>query len=565
MIRSEKQINRAETLLLSIFTLILLSSVSLGQVDLYAEKIETVIEWRAPASLGSAAENYGNNNTPLYTINGFTYAVFTDSKRRPWVVKYDDSQEQRELLVDDDYQARKDGHHKFSLGIDKAGYIHIAGDMHHHPFSNTDHLRKPLQNSSCLYWKSDKPYDISSFTFYGKDSKHVIPGIGFTYLYFMNDKDGTLYTASRQWVRNDSYWTGHPGKLALGVARYDEASETWTALGDAAPIGNNYPNGWVPNGNNVIFWEPTGVDNTAYQTWGNWIYFDQSNRMHLAVGMNTDNSGNGSHPGSGTAVCYAYSDDRGTSWHTANGNAITRLPMREKTADTVAKGHWYMMEAGITLSPAGKPLIAYRTHDGSNTRSYWREYGETSWKEKVPLPDTYRRAKPIVDRKNVITLSAYNDLYRANSYDVRGRQFSLRYDIFALDYGFWAETGRLRYTAKVDGELAIITLYITPDVPDVPDTVDTDDSLPDYFTLEQNYPNPFNESTTISYSLPSDTFVELKIVDIRGQMSRTLVSAHQSAGKHQVQLNNSGLATGVYTYYLKSNNTILSKKLLLLR
>ncbi len=77
---------------------------------------------------------------------------------------------------------------------------------------------------------------------------------------------------------------------------------------------------------------------------------------------------------------------------------------------------------------------------------------------------------------------------------------------------------------------------------------------PDHFELFQNYPNPFNPSTTISYLLPKDTRVILKIYNSIGQEVTTLVNDDRSAGYHQEVWNASNVASGMYIYQLTINN-----------
>lgn len=447
-----------------------------GQVNLQEEQIEMVVEWIVPDSIGSTAHSFAFtvSESSIHTFGDYTYAVFTDAQRRPRVVKLRDGNAQVEFLAGTGYQAGTDhGHNKFSIGIDPDGYIHVVGDMHAHPFDGNDHLEEPYFSAPCLYWRSDEPEDISSFTFRGNDETHGIPGVGFTYPRFVNGNDGTLYFTSRQWVRNDHHWTYNPGKINLGLARYDADSRTWIPLGAEAPIFSDvHPRAdtanWEPNHNEVIFWSPTGVDSTCYQTWHRDIFFDSRNRLHLAVGMNTDNSGNGSHPGSGTAVCYAYSDDQGDTWRRADGSTIEELPMRSSTTDLVASGHWYSMEAGVTVSPNGHPLVAYRySPDGSSSSatSRWREYNGSRWGPEHTMPDMYRRAVPRVDTKGVITITEYGTVYRTTDYTIEGVEHDMPYDMYSLDEGFFRSTGTFRFTAKVNGRFGIVRLDITPEGP----------------------------------------------------------------------------------------------------
>jgi len=95
------------------------------------------------------------------------------------------------------------------------------------------------------------------------------------------------------------------------------------------------------------------------------------------------------------------------------------------------------------------------------------------------------------------------------------------------------------------------------------------------FVLDQNFPNPFNPNTTISYTLPKQSKVILKIYNILGQEIRTLVdNLTQTANQYSVYWDgkdNSGtlVTSGIYSYKLtsKSNNQVLekSRKMVLLK
>ena len=91
------------------------------------------------------------------------------------------------------------------------------------------------------------------------------------------------------------------------------------------------------------------------------------------------------------------------------------------------------------------------------------------------------------------------------------------------------------------------------------------DKLPNSFRLSQNYPNPFNPSTVISYQLPVNSKVSLKIYDLLGREIATLVNEEQSAGWKQVEWNATSVASGIYFYKLQANNFIETKKMLVIK
>lgn len=95
-------------------------------------------------------------------------------------------------------------------------------------------------------------------------------------------------------------------------------------------------------------------------------------------------------------------------------------------------------------------------------------------------------------------------------------------------------------------------------------------SNPIGFELFQAYPNPFNPVTNIEYSVPEEeqsvaSRVQIKVYDILGREITTLVNEEKSKGKHKVQFDAKGLASGVYFYQLSSSGFISTRKMLLLK
>ncbi|HEX3072243.1 MAG TPA: T9SS type A sorting domain-containing protein [Ignavibacteriales bacterium] len=91
-------------------------------------------------------------------------------------------------------------------------------------------------------------------------------------------------------------------------------------------------------------------------------------------------------------------------------------------------------------------------------------------------------------------------------------------------------------------------------------------NMPTMFTLYQNYPNPFNPYTTMSYYLPKQMNVTLKIYDMLGREVETLINDEiRDAGIHQLKFDGSKHSSGVYIYMLKAGNQAVSKKFILLK
>ncbi len=90
------------------------------------------------------------------------------------------------------------------------------------------------------------------------------------------------------------------------------------------------------------------------------------------------------------------------------------------------------------------------------------------------------------------------------------------------------------------------------------------------FALAQNMPNPFNPVTTIKFTVPEDSEVNLTVYDVSGRRVKTLAKGHHKAAFYSVTWdgmndNGSRVASGVYFYRLKAGKNIQSKKMVLLR
>jgi len=90
-------------------------------------------------------------------------------------------------------------------------------------------------------------------------------------------------------------------------------------------------------------------------------------------------------------------------------------------------------------------------------------------------------------------------------------------------------------------------------------------SEPVNFSLAQNYPNPFNPTTTIDFTLPRASNVELKVYNVLGQEVATLVHGAMPQGLNSVKFDASRLASGMYIYKLTAGSFVSTKKMMLLK
>ena len=94
--------------------------------------------------------------------------------------------------------------------------------------------------------------------------------------------------------------------------------------------------------------------------------------------------------------------------------------------------------------------------------------------------------------------------------------------------------------------------------------------LPNGYGLNQNYPNPFNPTTTLSYELPKDVFVNIVIYNTMGKIIKTLVNDFQTSGYKIIKWDATNeqdypVSAGLYIYKIQAGDFVDTKKMILLK
>ncbi len=94
--------------------------------------------------------------------------------------------------------------------------------------------------------------------------------------------------------------------------------------------------------------------------------------------------------------------------------------------------------------------------------------------------------------------------------------------------------------------------------------------VPTSYVLYNNYPNPFNNSTTIFFDAPKTEHVELSVLNILGQHITTIFCGDTQLGRNSFLWDGTNakgvqVASGVYFYRLKTNDTVIAKKMVFLK
>lgn len=471
-------------MLIPVFSL-LFSVQLLAQLTPSKEAFSNKIEFSTTnfsATLSGAKTNY----SALTTYHGSIYFVYCDENRRPIIGKISPSGAVSTQFLDkndqDIYQALDDGHHVFSIGVDRDGYLHVTGDNHGNKFGRNPELTvERYRGAPYMHWVSSIPENIDDFEFIGLNQSRLIPGYAFTYFSFHNDMNGLLYTQYRSRIHQVNL---PPGSNGWCMARYDEQTRSWKVLGN------------VPNATNAtaiypaLVWEQAGHYNPSdptvsfYQGYMSDVNFDFNNRMHIGVTINADET----HL-SDTHILYACSDDGGDTFKTAEGETISTLPMgalpgarQASIVDQVSNPAFdgIYRNASVVFDMDGTPAVSFLTQADRSTllstdrdhHRYWME-DEKKWSELIVSPNQAQTgSQHFLDCNGVITFIGARiwnaQMYRVYAFGENGyNAFALpdasaTVNVSGVDERGIREENVARHMIHQNNELKIVTSTFKP-------------------------------------------------------------------------------------------------------
>ncbi|MCH8569436.1 MAG: T9SS type A sorting domain-containing protein [Balneolales bacterium] len=214
------------------------------------------------------------------------------------------------------------------------------------------------------------------------------------------------------------------------------------------------------------------------------------------------------------------------------------------------------------------------------TSSFW---DGSEWVEESRMETSFNSENGVIESK--VWLYSYFDPF-SESWEPEFREILFfnnngTYDSGSGDLYFgddeWFPFFKEKFSYNEENLLSMVELILSftgEDVPvqrsrigyeNNPVSVVPDNELAKAITLDQNYPNPFNPATTIAFTLPASESVRLAVYNIAGQRVALLVNETLQAGTHSVRFDASNLASGLYLYQLETQNTSLTRKMMLVK
>ena len=393
-----------------------------------------------------------------------------------------------------------------------------------------------------------------------------------------------------------SYWRYYYYCKSTSINKLDDESNFYFAFSQIFNMQGYNDYDWVVSGSNLNTWRNVNTNKTDVQlcngpTNNNMFltsyysstlpyYFQMSNSLGSA-GLGKENtnsiiSGRGVVlENNGAGIYYSLSRI------TVDGNPVNFIQMNEavghsnndslyRSVITEANG-----KINATVDTVNKVMVSDPFTIAENSKLTFDEYSGVA--------DSASAASLLAEKRNVtFTISLVDDAtgqtigtlkeakfigaalsaYKTSSYivdtkDIQGKMVRIKVTVFTN-----VDNPKLTLINKYTGTNGANQLNKSTTVQEL--TFEALGVVKDY-ALDQNYPNPFNPATTISYQIPKDGRVTIKIYDIVGREVATLVDEARSAGQYAVKFDASHLSSGIYFYSIKSGDYTAVKKMSLIK
>lgn len=238
--------------------------------------------------------------------------------------------------------------------------------------------------------------------------------------------------------------------------------------------------------------------------------------------------------------------------------------------DDNAMGADHEITTSVSADKEGNFVVAWRDKD-------WNICAQRYSSEGVKIGEKLKLNDKIYDGNNwppcIISVDSNGSFIVAWNYHEEFQNYAFitqRYshdgerigENFIID-GFWDMklwNNRIYVTWATDGNIWAKVLDFN-----TPVGVEESNSIPNTFSLEQNYPNPFNPTTTIKYSIPKQSNINLKVFDVLGSEVKTLVRKEQQQSNYEIEFDGNELSSGIYFFRLHAGDFVDTKKMILLK
>jgi hypothetical protein len=248
-------------------------------------------------------------------------------------------------------------------------------------------------------------------------------------------------------------------------------------------------------------------------------------------------------------------EDTGGDWHTLLDGLYPDNLVSDPSGNIwISYGSYPYNDTLMQVNSSGEVLAKYSSED----------IEEIGWLNGIRdmAVDGNGHVWMVTDSVGIIDMAGPGEYTLYNELDAGEEMLDLRDNVADLEIQgdeVWVALydGRL---ARLNGLISTTTIeedgYITP--------------IPENISLYQNYPNPFNPSTILSFELTEAYDISLAVYNIQGQLVKQIAKGTHNAGMHKYSWDGTDLAgqrvsSGMYLYYLESENSKISRKMVYLK